>query len=210
MKHPWLSGILTGAVVAVIAIVFTENIHAQGGRSATGGRIACVDLGVAFNEYQRTKDLEEEIAKLREQLQTEEQQRRQQLDARMAEIDRLAMDDPTRRDRLKELFDMQVELGVWAEAKAAHLARETAIWYIRTYEEVVAKTTEIAERDGYDMVFYKDQFEPISMELEAIKQQMRMNKLLYAHPSVDLTQTVLDKLNADYRAQPRTDMLYVP
>jgi hypothetical protein len=42
---------------------------------------------------------------------------------------------------------------------------------------------------------------------DAVRDQIRGRKLLYASPTADLTQVVLDKLNADYRQQPKTQML---
>ncbi len=45
---------------------------------------------------------------------------------------------------------------------------------------------------------------------EVLKEQIRNNQVLYANDGVDISQVVLDKLNADYRAQPRVKMLYSP
>ena len=57
------------------------------------------------------------------------------------------------------------------------------------------------------MVFYRGQFETISMDPEVIKEQIRSIQLIYANPSAEITQAVLDKLNAEYRAQPKQPML---
>jgi hypothetical protein len=45
------------------------------------------------------------------------------------------------------------------------------------------------------------------MDPDVIREQIRSLHLLYANPAIDLTQVVLDKLNAEYRAKPRQKML---
>jgi Skp family chaperone for outer membrane proteins len=75
------------------------------------------------------------------------------------------------------------------------------------YREVVKTVEDVAHRDGYDLVFYRGQFEPVSLEPDVIREQIRSIQLLYNNPATDITQVVLDKLNADYRALPRQQML---
>ena len=36
-----------------------------------------------------------------------------------------------------------------------------------------------------------------------------MRKVIYANPRVDITQAILEMLNANYRAQPKTQMLHI-
>jgi hypothetical protein len=48
------------------------------------------------------------------------------------------------------------------------------------------------------------------MEPDQVKEQIRSNHVLYANPSTDITQVVTDRLNKDYRAQPRVKMMLVP
>lgn len=210
MKRSWLTGVLTGAIVGVAAFAFTESIDAQGGHPGAGGRIACVNVKTVFDEYQRRKDLDDEMTELQDQFRIEEEQRRTKIDTLQAEIDRLDPTDPTARERLGELRRMTVEYRIWGELKQADMGGELARWSLKIYGEILDTVSGVAEREGYDMVFYKGQFEPTSMDFEALSNQIRDHKLLYAHASVDLTQVVLTALHDEYRKQPRQKMLYVP
>lgn len=208
MKRGWIGGVATGAVVSVVALMVTEQINAQGGRTATG-RVACVDVVRVFNEFQRQKDLSDEMNTLQQQLQQEDTTRRQQIDTKQAEIDRLDPNDPTFNSRTRELLAMTIDYRNWRDLKQADLTREVGVWSVRIYQEIRNAVEEIAERDGYDLVLYRGQFEPASWDPEVIKEQIRSVQVLYASPGADITQIVTDKLNTDYRAQPRTKMLNV-
>ena len=47
----------------------------------------------------------------------------------------------------------------------------------------------------------------MGLDPEALREQIRFRKLVYSSEAVDITQEILDKLNAQYRAQPKTQML---
>lgn len=210
MRGTWMTGLVTGVTVGLATFALTRSIQAQAGGTPPTGRIACVNVVQAFNEYQRQKDLTEEMNQLQSQLQTENTQRRQRIDALQAEIDKLDPDDPTFVGRTREMLAMQIDYKNWMDLKQADLSREVGLWSVRIYKEIVKAVGEVARRDGYDLVLYRGEFEVITMDPEVIKEQIRSTKVLYANPSIDITQVITDKLNADYRAQPRVKMMYVP
>lgn len=210
MRWTGLTGVLAGAVVAVAVLALTESIQAQGARPAAGARIACVNVGLVFDEYQRRKDLNDEMSQVQEQLKAEELQRRQKIDALQAEIDKLDPEDPTYVARQREMLALQIDYKNWGELRRADLTRETAVWMVKIYREILKAVQGVAERDGYDLVLYRGEFEPGGADLEMVTDRIRDHKVLYAHPSIEITQIVLDALNEAYRAQPRGKMLYMP
>ncbi len=204
----------TGLVVlvglAVVAgVVLAERINAQGGRRG-GCCVACVDVVAIVNGYQRQKDLTDEMSGLENAFKAENDNRMNRLDQADAVLASLAPDDPTYIERARELLELQVDYRNWGTLTQAHMAREVSMWTVRIYRELEEAISVIAQQEGYDLVLYKGQFEPGSFEPEVIREQIRQRKVLYAHPAVDLTELVLDKLNADYRQQPREKMMYVP
>ncbi len=70
---------LGGLGSAVAVFVLSGSLWAQGALPPTG-RVAGVDIGVVFTEYQRMKDINEELKQLEERLQAENEQRRQKND----------------------------------------------------------------------------------------------------------------------------------
>jgi Skp family chaperone for outer membrane proteins len=187
-----------------------SSLQAQGSRSGYNSKVGCVNIGFVFNEYQRRKDLNDEMAELQATLEQEERDRRQKIESRQKQLETLDPADPTYVERAQELLELQIDYKNWGEVKRAHMSRELGMWSVKIYEEILTAIAEIAEAGGYDLVIYRGQFEPVSMEMEVIMEQIRTNQVLYAHPAVDMSQQVLDLLEKNYRGQPKQKMLYVP
>lgn len=207
MKRSWLTGVLTGVAVGVALLAFANTILAQGKGTPPTGRVACVNVVQVLNDYQRHKDLVEEMSAYQERLQAEEKQRRDRIDTLKAEIDRLNPDDPTLVGRMREMLAQQIDYKNWGELAQMNMAREYGLWTVRIYKEMVAVVEQLAKRDGYDLVLYLGEFQAPTMDPDAIKEQVRDTHVLYANPAIELSQAVLDKLNADYRAGPKTPMI---
>ncbi len=210
MRQTWLTGIVMSGLAAAAAWALAERSGAQAAKSTATGRVGCVNVVVVFNGFQRQKDLTEEMNQLQARLQEENRQRRDKIDALQAELERLDPDDPTYVQRTRDLLAQQIDYKNWVDLRQADLTREVGLWTVKIYREILKATEALAEREGYDLILYKGEFEPTSMDPETVKDLIRANQVLYAHNSIDLTQAVLDKLNNDYRAQPRTKMMYVP
>jgi Skp family chaperone for outer membrane proteins len=209
MNRPWRTGLVAGLGVGALVLAWTAALRAQGSPPLTG-RIGHVDVGKAFNEYQRMKDILEEIKQLQEKLQAENEQRRQSADALQATVDAMDRNDPAYVKKMAEVLQAKIEHRTWFEVKQAHMTREVALATDRIYRDILKAVEETAQRAGYDFVLYSDKYEPVSMNPDELRDQMRNRRVLYANPAADITQIVLDKLNADYRARPRTQELFVP
>ncbi len=209
MKRSWWTGLLAG--VALGAAVFTagRGLYAQNRASLSTGRIACLDVIFIFNEYQRWKDLEEEMKVVREDTQKEIERRRDQIDTLQGTLNVMSPDDPMYAKKTREMLALQIDYKNWSDLMQADMAREVGIWTRRMYKEVLEVTAELALREDYDMVFYVSPPDLRGFDPDAIQEQIRARKLVYASPRVDITQVVLDKLNANYRAQPKTQMLQI-
>jgi len=210
MRQTWVTGIVISGLAAAAAWALAERSGAQAAKSTATGRIGCVNVVVVFNGFQRQKDLTEEMNQLQARLQEENRQRRDKIDALQAELERLDPDDPTYVQRTRDLLAQQIDYKNWVDLRQADLTREVGLWTVKIYREILKATEALAEKEGYDLILYKGEFEPTSMDPETVKDLIRANQVLYAHNSIDLTQAVLDKLNNDYRAQPRMKMMYVP
>ncbi len=209
MRRPWVTGAVTGLVVLAGGLAFGRALSAQGAAAATG-RVAVVNVVKVLNEYQRQKDLVEEIGAIQEKLAAENKARRDKLDTLQAELDRMDPDDPLMVQRLREMLALQVDYKNWGETAQLNIAREFGVWSIRLYQELLAAVEELAKRHGYDLVLYRGEFERVSMDPEQINEQIRSLHVLYATNSIDITQTVLEKLNVKYRAEPRRQMMQAP
>jgi Skp family chaperone for outer membrane proteins len=209
MRQSWWVGLAVGVVFGAVLFTAISGLYAQHRGGLSTGRIACLDVVRIFNEYDRQKDLEEEMKAFRDELQNEMERRKGGMDKLQATLDALSDDDPTKVKRHREMLALQLDYRNWTDLMQADMAREIAVWNTRTYGEILAATEELALREGYDVVLYMTPPQLIGADPEAIKEQIRARKLVYANPALDITQAVLDRLNANYRAQPKTRMLQI-
>ncbi len=210
MNRQWLAGLVVGAAVAAATLVATRTLDAQSKATTSSGKVAVLDVVQVFNDYQRQKDLTEEMNEVQGKLQEENTQRRQRIDALQAEIDRLDKEDPTFVQRARDLLAMQIEYKNWVDLKQADLTREVGVWTNRVYREICRAAEAIAKQQGYDLVLYKGKFDDNILEPDQAKEQIRNMQVIFAGGQIELTQAVADKLNADYRAQPRVKMMLMP
>jgi Skp family chaperone for outer membrane proteins len=206
MKRTWWLGLLAGVVIGAVTFAAVSGLYAQG-RGSSDCCVACLDVVRIFNEYERQKDLTEEMRTINQEMQDEEQRRRGQIDSLQATLDAMSPDDSTRVKRYREMFQLQLDYKNWGELMQADMAREVALWTRRIYDEILVTTEGLARQQGLSVVLYKEQPDLIGFDPDAIRDQIRSRKLIYSNQVVDITQTVLDKLNADYRAQPKMQML---
>jgi len=209
MNRTWWTGLLVGGAVSAVVLTAVTGLKAQNRGAASLGRVVCLDVIKIFNEYQRHKDLDEELRAAKEDMRNEAERRVGQIDSLQATLDAMSPDDPTLLRRHREMLQLQLDYKNWSDLMQAEMAREIGVWNKRTYAEVLAVVEELAQREGFDVALYKSSPELLGFDPEAIQEQIRLRKLLYSNPEVDITQTVLDALNANYRAQPRTQMLQI-
>lgn len=207
MNH---KGLLAGTLAALVLLSAYAGLRAQSPAPGAANRVACVNVVQIFNQYQRQKDLTEEMKQVESRLNRERDERRRKIDALQATIDAMSPNDPAAVDKTRELLKMQIEFKNWFDLKQAEMTREIAIWSARIYDEIVKVTEAVARQDGYQVVLYLDQFQPVLNNPDAIREQIRSRKVLYCDPSAEITQMVLERLNVDYRAQPPRQMLRIP
>ncbi len=210
MSRSLYIGSVAGLAVAAAFGLATGRLSASSSTAAGECCAAVVDVVKVFNEYQRQRDLTEEMKRTQDRLEKENQRRRDQIDSAQATLDAMHPDDPTYAEKMRQLLQQQIDYKNWFDVNQAAMAREVGIWTTRIYREVTTSVGEVAQSQGVALVMFRDEFEPSGLDPEVIRDQIRSRKVLYAADTIDLTQTVLDRLNNQYRSQPQKPMLQVP
>lgn len=200
-----LAGLASGAALLAAAAALSTQNEGKSGHCC----VATIDVNVVFNEYQRQKDLTEELRQWQEKSRLESEARRQKIDAAQAALDALSPGDPVAPARWRELVQMQIDFKNWSEYTQAEMQREIGLWTAKVYQEIVTATEELARARGLDVVLFRDEFRPAGNP-EQVREQILRRSLIYASAATDVSQPVLEKLNAAYRAQPRVKMMGGP
>lgn len=207
-RNGW-STLLVGFVGGAVLFAFLDSSSASNQGSPAGG-VAAIDIVYVFNEYQRQKDLASEMQQAQERIRAEDERRRAAIEGLEATLTAMDPADATFDEKRKELRNLTIDYKTWSEVMQADMAREVGVWTVRMYQEILEVVNETARREGYELVVYRDQFQPQSFEPEAVRRMIRDRKVVYVDPARDLTQRVLGELNQRYQAQPKQPMLELP
>jgi Skp family chaperone for outer membrane proteins len=202
------TALCVGAIGGTALFSATSGLLAQTPIRPGPTSIGCVDVRKLYDEYQRKKDLKDEVKEWQDRLERENQARRQRIDALVAALEVMDPNDPAALIRSRELIQIQVEYKNWADMMQAEMQREDGLWTARIYQEIVQAIEHVAKTQGLDLVVYRDEIQRTS-DPQRLFEQILGRKVLYANPRVDISQAVIDKLNGDYRGQPRAPMLSV-
>lgn len=199
--------IVAAAVVAIgaAALLPAGWTMAQGKGSCE--RMACVDVTRAFNQYQRQIDLSRELDQLKLTLQNESESRRAAIETLAATVQKMDLSDPTYAARSNELLKMQIEYKNWFDLKQAELTREAGLWTAKIYKEIIASLSDLALKEAIDVVCSLEEFDDRSPDPENIRGQIRNRKVLFCSKGADLTDVLVERLNAEYKATPKQPML---
>jgi len=177
------------------------------GQSAAGGftppKVAVVNVPAVSERYLRTSDLEAQFEERRVKL-------NQQRDAMQERIERtgrslqeeLKPGTKEFEERRKQLAMLEAELQWFIETEGQKVEQGLAGSLRSIYSDIQTAVRAVAEEKGIDLVLAADQLpNEASQSITQVRQQIVLQKVVYWNARLDLTDDVVTRLNAEYRAQ---------
>jgi len=187
------------AAVAVVGLGWTA-VRGQGG-TASPTSVAVVDMTRVFQSLKVQTSFEAERNARRQELQAEAQERQQAAQALQSDLEMLTPGTQAFNDKQAELERAAIDLQVWTRYEQQRLSRETMAQVEKVYRDVREATSRIAEDSGYDIVLLDQPEEDLEAEnFQQLLAQIGSRKVLYAGDRVDLTDTVIRRMNNEYDA----------
>lgn len=203
-------------VVGLAMILAAETSYAAEG--AVESHLAVVNAEDVFNSYEKvkaiTKALKERFAPKEKELMAEK--RKLEDDKNTLADEQSASKNKVTMDLLKRTNELRVRMFQWEE-KAAKLTKEREKVKKEKMEEVLrdirAAIRTVARKNGYDVVLHAPSFDldaPAEDETgqrraaqtaTELLMRFRSNPVLYFDPKIDITQKVVDHLNAALRSE---------
>lgn len=184
---------------ALLAGWFVGAGHAADKPTPLTAKVAVIDIVKVFNEYQRTKEINERLNKEQVDLQNQRKLKIDRVDALKAQLDNLNPDSPDYYKRQKELLSLSIELKNFTDLTAESIKTEFRVHTEDIYKEMLKAIEAVAKEQGYDLVLYQDTMEIHGDSFPALLEKIRERKVLYSAKQIDLTQTVLDYINQTYK-----------
>ncbi|MBN2559845.1 MAG: OmpH family outer membrane protein [Phycisphaerae bacterium] len=174
--------------------------------------VGVLNLVRVFNECDQIRDLNEQIKQKTDELAKEANQRREVIEQKQLELSAFQAGTPDYEARRNNLVRLNVEANVWFKMEEEELERQKFYWTRIIYEKAVDMAAELAKERSYDVVLQRTKFEPFEIEqtVQMLRRLIQDRTVLYNVPDVDITDTLIGRLNAAYKAGGGKKQLEMP
>ncbi len=198
LQHPLFLLSLAAVIFAASGMI---NSFAQSGGNAKAVSAAVVDVDNVFQGLAEREQIEARITSQIEKLQEKEQAKRQEIKDIQTELGVLSPDSPEYDKRRQDMEHLVIELQVELQYQQRQIEIEKALQIENLYRKILLNIEEIAQQRGYDLVLFKDQTPSLrGANQQQLAAMIQVRKLLYSAPSLDITETVKQRMNARHTA----------
>lgn len=185
-------------ITASILLTFAALASAQSGSAPGGTRIGVINIAKIFAEYQMTRQLEQRFDEERRAVADDAEKKRQLISEKQQGLAPFKPDSQAYRDRATEITRLQVEYEVELTMREQQLKDAHKQSLLAIYQDVQAAVARIAQQRGIDVVLTYDELDADAPDSNALRQQILLKKVIYSSDQTDLTQVVLNDLNAAF------------
>lgn len=201
--------LLLAAAVAVAALATARAADARrvaaeahaAALAAPPVAVATVDVAKVFDKLNENADWQIQIRTLASSYTEELRARQSELEKLLKELE--AMTDAGQRSGLADDIAMKrLRLEEWARLKQAEVDRERSLMWQSMYRSIREESRKVAEGEGYQLVIVDDSQTEVraSREIKApleeqVKQQIASLRILYAAPTIDISDKVVVRIN---------------
>lgn len=189
----------TFALAAAVVLTGLMTLHGQNAAGPRPTSIAVVDVQKVFNSLDEQSAIQADITRRGEKFQSESNDRAKEVRNLEQDLSILAPDSEAYRQADEKRQQKAIELEVWQKLKLQQLEREMAIQTEHLYRKITQAVDRLAKKQGYDLVLYKDETEPVRAKTQReVKVLINMRKVLYAAPELDVTDQITQALNNEF------------
>ena len=201
--NPPKAGVLILVAAATIAAAaFSQGQPNAPAAGAADQRMAVVDLVRIFNECAQILDLNDMIRTMNDDYGKEAAQRRKAIEEKQAELGAFKPGTADYETRKKNLIRMNIEANVWLKVKEQEIDQLKFDWTRIVYEKSLLVIAELGKERGFDVVLQKMEFKPFEIEqnVQNLRRLIQDRAVLYNSPDIDITEKVVQRMNAAYKA----------
>jgi len=190
------------SVVLALAVAVGWRASAQNGAEApTPTRVATVDLARVFEALEERTVREGELRAFIDQQNSLITNLGDQLKQAQEDLELLVAGSPERRRKAEEVARLRIDLEVQGRFSEQLIDRRRAEVFSALFAKIESSVAALAEQFGYDLVLNNDAGEPVPGNAEAeTRAAMAARRVLFAGPSLDITDALVRRMNNDWNA----------
>ncbi|MGI9012973.1 MAG: OmpH family outer membrane protein [Phycisphaerales bacterium] len=184
-------------VTAVAMVAVMSGWHIASGRLLEPAVVVSVRLSTVLDHIEETQRIRNRLKAMDDVISTEVAVRRTAIEAAQDELETLA--NPSRQfdEHTAEIMRLAAELEAWYSVKKQLREREETREYLRMYDKVLIAIAAMSEERGYGFVLLDDSDLHIAPGTpEETAAQLFHRRMLYASPAHDVSQDLIDRMNA--------------
>jgi len=203
MKNSKLFLIVIAALVTGAFLMKDTLAQRKPAAAPASTRVAVCDVIQVFNNYKRSQDLSAQLNQKRQQTALEEKKRVKEINALQMELTALKQGSPEYEKRVQKLQKLTIDVKVWKQFQEALIMSRHHKLTKDLYQEILATVARVAKEKNFQVVIYGQRSDIPSKNTPQLLQMIEFRKVLYSAPGLDLTDTVLDRLNRNYHDRNR-------
>jgi len=196
-----------GAVAAVLGL--TMNVGAAR-NMAPPSSMAIIDINRVREGLTERVDAQAGLMALAQRIETENTDRLAKIEELQTEMEDTV--DPARMETLRQELDMTlVRAAAWREYIKQQVDIEKSLLLQDLFQKISDAVAELAEVEGISIVLISDAGQTVRTMKDAqmpretqVRQQISTRRVLYASPSIDITEQLIIRMNNAYAADQGT------
>ncbi|MGB2997354.1 MAG: OmpH family outer membrane protein [Phycisphaerae bacterium] len=192
--------VLCGAMMAAVLVGLL------GAAARAEIKVGQVDVVAVVDQYERTKDAETDAKLAEADLKATAEPKIRKVEELRLQRDGFNKDSEEWKRLDEKALEAEVELRTWLAIERVKLMRKQRDVLLDIYREIQKAVGRAAKEKGLDLVLAKAFLTPGQIDvnevqsLQDLKRHIVSTALLYPGEVVDVTQDVLNNLNAGYKA----------
>lgn len=191
------------AVVLGLLLVWTLGYQSYALKNAPfePSVIATVDIETLYNSLKIREQAEADLQTRAEQLQKEIEKRENEIQRLEEDLNIFEPGSEQYRQAQEEFSHKALQHRARVEAERQILNAQRALKLREIYRRIKQSVTEFSKQNGIDVVFINDSISeiPRADEQETMR-QISARRMLYVGEQVDITQTIIDRMNREFDA----------
>lgn len=191
--------------LCALALVVTASLLSAGAARAQE-QIRTVNPARIFNEMQETVDLQNAMKNRNQQIEQMSAAKQNELKEMEKNVKLFNVGTAEYNAANDKLINAAVNYRAWVEITKNSQANEFKAQMIRLFGKIEVATKEVAEAEKADLVIVEQKLDLNADQLgqataEQVRALINQRNTMYSSGKLDITQKVLDKVNANYKSQ---------
>lgn len=179
-----------------------QRLEAQNQAKADKTAVAVVNVAELIAKCQKNQDFQAAVQKRQVKLQQEQKDRQNKISVMRQDMELLDTNSPQHQQKARDITKALYEFQAWQQIEQQNLLRDQRTFLIELYGEIDKAVAKTAQDAGYELVIFDTPSPDFdTLNPEQLVQVIGNRRVVYRSDKINLTPTVLAKLDLDHKSR---------